>query len=143
MTTHGLSPLLRAASAAIGAPVAGDLRWLYAGPHDLDALTRADRELIEVVTGETFPEHAEGIGVRISFFTLQLALDRRTGALRDGRPISIRYMEDVYSAYEEHCPEGNPFSGDLLDLALAYLVGRDLALQDQAASWQGTGTLVI
>ena len=60
MSTYGLSPLLRAASAALGAPVSGDLRWLYAGPHDLDALTTSDRDLIAVVTGELFPEHVEG-----------------------------------------------------------------------------------
>ncbi|WP_116112192.1 hypothetical protein [Austwickia chelonae] len=137
MTSHGLSPLLRAASAAIGAPIMGDLRWLYAGPRDLDALTVSDRELISVVTGETFPERVEGLGVRVSFFTLQLALDRLSGLLKDGQDVSISYMEKVYTAYEENCPEGNPYSGDLLDLALAYLVGRDLARQDEAP-----GTLV-
>lgn len=130
MTTYGLSPLLRAASAALGAPVTGDLRWLYAGPHDLHALTPSDRDLIAVVTGELFPEHVEGVGVRVSFFTLQLALDRIAGPLRDGSDASIEYMEDVYTTYEENCPEGNPYSGELLDLALAYLVGKDLARQD-------------
>lgn len=133
MSTYGLSPLLRAASAALGAPVTGDLRWLYAGPHDLDALTPSDRDLIAVVTGELFPEHVDGVGVRVSFFTLQLALDRIAGALRDGADATIEYMEAVYTGYEENCPEGNPFSGDLLDLALAYLVGKDLARQDAAA----------
>lgn len=141
MTTYGLSPLLRAASAAIGCPVTGELRWLYAGPHDLDALTAHDRELIAVVTGETFPEHVEGIGMRVSFFTLQFALDRITGALPAGADASIDYMEAVYSAYEDSCPEGNPFSGELLDLALAFLVGRDLAAQD-AAQGAASQTLV-
>lgn len=128
-SSYGLSPLIRAASAALDAPVAGDLRWLYAGPHDLCSLTDSDRELIEIVTGETFDEGAE-VGVRVSFFTLQIAMDRLGGPLQDGAEITIPYMEDAYSAYERHCPQGNPFSGDLLDLALAYLVGRDLARQD-------------
>ncbi|QQS02403.1 MAG: hypothetical protein IPK37_08910 [Austwickia sp.] len=133
MSTYGLSPLLRAASAALGAPVSGDLRWLYAGPHDLDALTSSDRDLIAVVTGELFPEHVEGVGVRVSFFALQIALDRIAGPLRDGEDASIEYMERVYTTYEDNCPEGNPFSGELLDLALAYLVGKDLARQDAEA----------
>lgn len=131
MNSYGLSPLLRAASAAIGAPIKGDLRWLYAGAHDLDALTESDRDLIGVVTGEQIPTHVEGMGLRVSYFTLQLAMDRLCGPLMDGREASISYMEDVYTAYEQNCPEGNPFSGELLDLALAYLVGRDLARQDQ------------
>lgn len=138
MSTYGLSPLLRAASAALGAPVSGDLRWLYAGPHDLDALTTSDRELIAVVTGELFPEHVDGIGVRVSFFTLQIALDRIAGPLRDGADASTAYMEDVFTAYEENCVEGNPFSGELLDLALAHLVGKDLARQDAQAHQAGS-----
>ncbi|MBW3084007.1 hypothetical protein KEM60_00190 [Austwickia sp. TVS 96-490-7B] len=142
MTTFGLSPLLRSASAAIGSPVTGDLRWLYAGPRDLAALTESDRDLIAVVTGEHLPEHVEGLGVRVSFFTLQLALDRLTGPLYDGRDVSISYMEDIYSAYDADCPAGNPFSGDLLDLALAYLTGRDLARQDDQARGGSTGSLV-
>lgn len=140
MATYGLSPLLRAASAALGAPVSGDLRWLYAGPHDLDALTTSDRDLIAVVTGELFPEHVEGVGVRVSFFALQIALDRIAGPLRDGAEASIEYVEDVYTAYEDNCPEGNPFSGELLDLALAYLVGKDIARQDAAE--RGADSLV-
>ena len=36
-------------------------------------------------------------------------------------------MESVFDAYEQTCADGNPVSGDLFDLALAYLVGRDLA----------------
>lgn len=141
MTTYGLSPLLRAASAAIGAPVTGDLRWLYAGANDLDALSDTDRELIAVVTGETLPDHVEGVGVRVSFFTLQMALDRLTGVLPDGLDASIVYVESTFTAYEQNCPEGNPFSGDLCDLALAYLVGRDLAQQDAAAAAE-SGSLV-
>ena len=132
MSSYGLSPLIRAASAALDAPVAGDLRWLYAGPHDLSSLIASDLELIEVVTGETFDLDNE-IGTRVSFFALQIAMDRLGGPLQDGSEITIPYLEDVYSAYERHCPQGNPVSGDLLDLALAYLVGRDLARQDASS----------
>lgn len=142
MSMYGLSPLLRAAAAALGAPVAGDLRWLYAGPHDLAALTPSDRDLIAVVTGELFPEQVNGVGVRVSFFALQLALDRIAGPLLDGGDASIEYLESVYTAYEENCPEGNPFSGELLDLALAYLVGKDLARQDAAEAEAEADSLV-
>lgn len=130
MTSYGLSPLIRAASAAIDRPITGDLRWLYAGPHDLRGLTDSDSALIEIVAGEVFTAGADDVGVRVSFFTLQIAMDRLAGPLQDGADITIPYLEDVYTAYERHCPQGNPCSGDLLDLALAYLVGIDLAAQD-------------
>ncbi|MEP7161002.1 MAG: hypothetical protein ABI746_07845 [Dermatophilaceae bacterium] len=130
MTSYGLSPLIRAASAAIDRPITGDLRWLHAGPNDLRGLTDSDSTLIEIVTGEVFNATPDELGVRVSFFTLQIAMDRLAGPLQDGADITISYLEDVYSAYERHCPQGNPCSGDLLDLALAYLVGLDLAAQD-------------
>ncbi|MBK7722103.1 MAG: hypothetical protein IPI32_07730 [Austwickia sp.] len=126
----GLTPLLRAAAQTLGVPVTGDLRWLYAGARDLCGLTAADRELIHVVTGEVIPRELTGLGVRVSFFTLQLAMDRLTGPLADGRDVSIRYLEDVFTRYEEGCPDGNPVSGELLDLGLAFLVGRELARLD-------------
>ncbi len=126
----GLTPLLRAAAQTLGVPVTGDLRWLYAGARDLRGLTVSDRELIHVVTGEVLPRELSGLGVRVSFFTLQLAMDRLTGPLADGRDVSISYLEDAYTRYEQGCPEGNPVSGELLDLALAFLVGRELARLD-------------
>lgn len=129
----GLTPLLRAAAQSLGGPVTGDLRWLYAGPRDLRGLTASDRELIHVVTGEVISPELSDLGVRVSFFTLQLALDRLTGPLVDGRDVTIPYLEDVYTQYDESCPDGNPVSGDLLDLALAFLVGRELARLDAAS----------
>lgn len=129
----GLTPLLRAAAQTLGVPVTGDLRWLYAGPRDLRGLTDSDRELIHVVTGEVLPQHLSAMGVRVSFFTLQLAMDRLTGPLVDGRDVSIPYLEHVYTQYDEGCADGNPVSGDLLDLALAFLVGRELARLDAAS----------
>lgn len=131
--TYGLSPLLRAASSHHGGPVPGDLRLLFAGARDLDGLTHSDRELIAVVTGELIPVPVTGLMLRVSFFTLQLALDRLAGPLMDGADASIEYLEAVYTAYEETCPlDGNPVSGGLLDLALAFLVGRDLQRQERA-----------
>ncbi|MBK8437061.1 MAG: hypothetical protein IPL37_11225 [Austwickia sp.] len=44
--------------------------------------------------------------------------------------MSIRYLGDVFTRYEEGCPDGNPVSGELLDLGLAFLVGRELARLD-------------
>ncbi len=131
-STYGLSPLMRIASAHLGRPVTGEIRWLYAGQHDLNALTDGDRELIHVVTGEVIPARVIGLGVRVSFFTLHLAMDRKSGVLKDGREVTVPYLEDVYTQYDESCPEGNAVSGDLLDLGLAFLVGRELARQNQA-----------
>lgn len=129
----GLTPLLRAAAQAVGVPVTGELRRLYAGPADLRGLTDSDRELIHVVTGEVIPKNLSGIGVRVSFFTLQIAMDRLSGPLIDGRDVTIPYLEDVHTQYDQHCPAGNPISGELLDLALAFLVGRELARLDAAS----------
>ncbi len=130
MTTIGsfdLSALLHAASVDTGHFVTGETAWLTVGPDELDRLCDADRELINVVTGERlFPgAYEEQV---ISFFALQLIADRSTGALV-GDP-SIAYVESLFSAYDGVCIDGNPISGDLFDLALAFLVGRDLARLD-------------
>ncbi|HYO85462.1 MAG TPA: hypothetical protein VES01_03240 [Dermatophilaceae bacterium] len=129
--TYGLSPLMCVAAANLGRAVTGEVRWLYAGQRDLDGLTDSDRELIQVVTGELIPPRVVGLGVRVSFFTLHLAMDRKTGVLPGGTDVSVEYLEDVYTRYEQCCPEGNAVSGDVLDVALAFLVGRYLARQDQ------------
>lgn len=120
-----LSPLVQAASDDLGT-VTGEARWLHAGATELGALTESDRELVAVVTGEHLPAEITGER-RVSFFVLQLAADRLVGPLRDGEDVSITYMEDVYTAYEDHAA-GTSVSGELLDLALAYLAGRELAV---------------
>lgn len=129
MTGFGLEPLLYAASVHVGHPVVGDERWMHLEAEDLERLTDGDRELVHVVTGERLTPGASG-ETPVSFFALQIALDRAVGPLADGCPVTIGYVENVYDAYEGHCPDGNPFSGDLFDLALAFLVGRDLARLD-------------
>lgn len=127
--THSfdLSAMLHAASVDTGRFVTGDVRWLSAGSAELDRLCDADRELIQVVTGERLSGvlHEE---LAVSFFAWQLIVDRAAGAL-DGDP-SIAYVESVFIAYDGVCIDGNPMSGDLFDLALAFLVGRDLARLD-------------
>jgi len=40
--------------------------------------------------------------------------------------VSIAYVEDVYTHYEDSA-FGTPVNGEQLDLALAYLAGRELA----------------
>lgn len=132
-TIFGLAPLLEAAAAGLGEPVAGDLRWLHLGPAELDRLTDSDRELVHVVTGERLPIDVPEAGVLVSFFVVQLAADRAVGALPPGADVSIPYVEHVFETYEESCDAGNPFSGDLFDIALAFLVGRDLARLDPVA----------
>lgn len=122
-----LSPLLWAASLHLLRDITGDVCWVRAGQEELAGLTDSDRELVRVVTGERLPEVEPGCGVLISFFALQIAADRLVGPLTDHDDVSIAYLEDAYTAYEG-CPVGSPVSGDLLDLALAYLAGRELAL---------------
>ncbi len=126
-TSFELSPLLCAAATHLGHPATGDVRWAHAGPVELARLTRSDRELIHVVTGERIPTEVPEDGFPVSFFALQIAVDRLVGPLTDGQDLSIPYAEAIYTAYDERCPDGNPFSGELLDFALAFLVGRDLA----------------
>ncbi|MDO5712039.1 MAG: hypothetical protein Q4P32_09920 [Micrococcales bacterium] len=122
-----LSALLHAASLDTGRFVTGETCWLNAGPAELDLLWAADRELVHIVTGERLPR-ASCDELAISFFAWQFVADRACGALV-GDP-SIAYVESVFSAYDGVCIDGNPMSGDLFDLALAFLVGRDLARLD-------------
>ncbi|MDO5628324.1 MAG: hypothetical protein Q4G43_08400 [Mobilicoccus sp.] len=130
--TFDLTPLIQAAAHELGAPICGDRQWLSLGVAELDVLSASDRELVHVVTGERLPgfdvsatPRADEIGV--SFFTMQLVADRTVGPLRDGDDVPTHYVEDVYTAYEA-CPAGTPLCGDMLDLALAYLAGRELAV---------------
>lgn len=124
-----LSPLLHAAALELGHPVTGDVRWLHLAAGDIARLTASDRDLVHVVTGERLDDATPESGRLVSFFTLQLAMDRAAGALLDGRDASIAYVEQVFTTYDT-CPHGNPMSDDLFDFALAYLVGRDLARAD-------------
>lgn len=117
-----LSPLLHAAAAETGRFVTGELRWMAAEPAELSRLTASDRELIGVVTGERVERHLDE-PVLTSFFAWQLMCDRAIGALLG--EVTIPYVEALFTAYET-CVDGSPMSGDLFDLALAYLVGRDL-----------------
>lgn len=126
MGSFGLSPLLRAAATHIGHPVTGEVRWFQAGHIELAGLTETDRELIFVATGERIPTEVPAAGMPVSFYVLQIAMDRLAGPLRDGEDITVQYAESVYCAYEEGCADGNPLSGDLLDMTLAFLVGREL-----------------
>lgn len=121
-----LTPLIQAAAEGLASPVTGETRWMSAGPVELGGLTASDRFLIHVATGEHLPAEVT-FELTISFFALQIALDRLVGPLRDGDDVSIEYIEDVYTAYENN-PSGTPVCGEVLDLALAYLVGRELAV---------------
>lgn len=153
-STFDLSLLLHAAAAETGHFVTGDVRWMPAAPDDLRVLTESDRELLEVVTGERFgrdtapgkpgaepnepneptepTEPTEATEpAPASFLAWQLICDRRTGALTG--PVTVPYVESLFTDYEM-CVDGNPMSDDIFDLALAYLVGRDLRV-DPTVIW--------
>ena len=129
-SSFDLSVLLHAASMECGRFVTGETRWIVAEPADLARLTADDRELLHVVTDERI-DWAEHESRLTSFFAWQLICDRATGALVG--EVTVPYVEAVFTAYEM-CVDGSPMSGDLFDLALAYLVGRDLRV-DPAYVW--------
>lgn len=120
-----LAPLLQAAADDLQTPVTGEARWACAGEIELAGLTRSDRDLIHVATGERIAKEITG-EIPVSFFALQIAVDRLVGPLRGGDDVSIAYVEDVYTHYEDSA-FGTPVNGEQLDLALAYLAGRELA----------------
>lgn len=124
-----LSLLLHAASLEYGRFVTGETRWLVAEPADLARLTAADRELLHVVTGERI-DWSQDDERLCSFFAWQLICDRATGTLVG--EVTVPYAEALFTAYET-CVDGSPMSGDLFDLALAYLVGRDLRVDPDIA----------
>ncbi len=117
-----LSLLLHVAAAEAGRFITGDVRWMVAEPADLARLSASDRELIHVVTGERL-DWAADEPVETSFFTWQIICDRATGELSGD--VSVAYVEALFTDYEL-CVDGSPMSDDVFDLALAYLVGRDL-----------------
>ncbi len=130
-TAHfDLSLLLQVAAMESGRFITGEVRWMVAQPADIARLTPSDRELLHVVTGERWEWSADE-PAPMSFFAWQIVCDRAVGALAD--EVTVPYVESLFTDYES-CVDGSPMSGDLFDLALAYLVGRDLRV-DPEFSW--------
>lgn len=95
------------------------------GPRDdLAFLTDSDLHLIHASTGERIWRGAAATAAQpVTAFTGQIALDRRTGTLRDGTDVTAIYLVRTGSVIEANGGV-NPFSGLHLERALAYLAGR-------------------
>lgn len=87
-----------------------------------DYLTDADRELIFQATGRRVePGFDPRKGGLTSIFAHQVATDRRLGVLAPGQDISAAYLRDGALRYEAAKTGFNPFSGPIMDKALAYV----------------------
>ena len=89
-----------------------------------DHLTQADRELIEYATGERIePGYEDSSERHASPFARQIASDRQSAVrLPPGQAVTAEYLYDVSRMYVlANMEEWNPFSGEPMERALAYL----------------------
>ncbi|GAA4969570.1 hypothetical protein [Kineococcus glutinatus] len=87
-----------------------------------DHLTSDDRRLLRVATGECF---STGQSPRLfSVLAGAIASDRRWGMLRSGDPISSAYLEQLAQRVPVPASGVNPFTGPVLERALAYVRAR-------------------
>lgn len=112
-------------------PVGADRRFSVL--NDFRYLTESDKDLLARVTGERIePGLTEGTG-QVSAFAQQLALDRRTGELAPNQQVTAVYLRNAAAAIEQRTAGNphhrNPYSGEVMDAAVAYLesVGRGRA----------------
>lgn len=92
--------------------------------NDLDLLTLGDAHFIREVTGEVIWPGQSANDSLVSTFARQIAADRRAGVLPEGSPVCAAYL---HRSAERLSPLGvcdNPFSGGLLEKALAVLGSR-------------------
>jgi hypothetical protein len=89
--------------------------------NDLDYLTDSDRDLIHAVTGEVIEPGQRPQDRPLSAFAMQIAVDRKCGALRAGLDISAGYLRRTNRLLLQLKVPSNPFSGPILDKALGYL----------------------
>ena len=106
-----LAPLLQAAADDLQTTVTGEARWACAGEIELAGLTRSDRDLIHVATGERIAKEIT-CEIPVSFFALQIAVDRLVGPLRGGDYVSIAYVEDVVDPHLEAAGVQQPIPAD-------------------------------
>lgn len=92
--------------------------------NDLDCLTMADRDFIHAVTGEVIWPGQNPADRPVSAFAMQIAVDRRTGELAEGTPITAAYLQRTSRRLAELGVPANPFSGALLEKALTVLGSR-------------------
>ncbi|PPK94133.1 hypothetical protein CLV92_10831 [Kineococcus xinjiangensis] len=90
-----------------------------------DHLTQADRELIEYATGEHIePGYEDTPEQHVSPFARQIATDRQSAVrLPPGQAVTAEYLHDVSRQYVmANMEEWNPFAGEPMERALAYLL---------------------
>lgn len=87
----------------------------------LGHLTDDDRALIRAVTGEAVWPGQSLHEKDLSSFAMQIAVDRRTAVLPEGREVDPAYLYRTRDLFERLGVGENPFAGANLQRALAYL----------------------
>jgi len=111
-----------ATGAPYGTPVVSGRQWNSdprideQGWSELERLTSSDRALIKQVTGQDIPTRSSGKPPIAPIFAFQIAMDRQSGMLATGQPVTAAYITDLINRYRQ----GNPFE-DQLEKALGYL----------------------
>lgn len=93
---------------------------------DLDYLTEGDRAVIRAVTGELIQPGQMPHDRPLSAFAMQVAVDRRSGALPAHEPITIGYLQRTRDRLVALQVPANPFAGPNFTKAVAYVSSRAL-----------------
>ena len=94
-------------------------------------LTTSDRDLIEYATGEDLDADPEERGRSLSSFAAHIARDREASRLKPNQELTARYLWEASRQYvEAGMEESNPFSGKIMERALAYLSANSAGLCD-------------
>lgn len=88
---------------------------------DLDHLTDDDRLLIRAATGEIITPGQAPHERPLSAFAMQIAVDRRSGTLPAGVPVSVGYLHRKRDLLIDLGVPSNPFTGPTFDRAVAHL----------------------
>ena len=142
----GVNPTAMGAASAGGAPVGGgartgtstssaSLRTRKLGGADSQSLyrflTTSDRDLIEYATGEDLDADPEERGRSLSSFAAHIARDREASRLKPNQELTARYLWEASRQYvEAGMEESNPFAGEVMERALAYLSANSAGLCD-------------
>ncbi|WP_255574092.1 hypothetical protein [Austwickia sp. TVS 96-490-7B] len=93
--------------------------------NDFRYLTDSDKRMLTEVTGEKIEPGFTDKPGSASAFALQLALDRRTGQLAPHQPVTSVYLKNAAAELDQRnggrAGFTNPYSGDVMDKAVAWL----------------------
>lgn len=92
--------------------------------NDFRYLTDSDKHMLGEVTGEKIEPGFTDRPGSASAFALQLALDRRTGALAPNQQVTSVYLRNAALELQQQNAGRayqNPYSGEIMDKAVAWL----------------------